>query len=157
MMLRMGARRRAQSEGRSTRQVQEQEMIRFRRELYRSGLRVRNVQDGAEVNIELKTGIEKLAETNLLQGRGADRAAEKPVLIKPKIEGDQGTERERLSPEVGQGLITGEGHRLQNIEFDPVPKVQASEAQAAIGTMSITNTEVIDQEAHLVPDLELLL
>ncbi|XP_048382365.1 E3 ubiquitin-protein ligase Topors-like [Stegostoma tigrinum] len=46
MMLRMGARRRAQSEGRSTRQVQEQEMIRFRRELYRSGLRVRNVQDG---------------------------------------------------------------------------------------------------------------
>ncbi|XP_067886726.1 topoisomerase I binding, arginine/serine-rich a isoform X2 [Heterodontus francisci] len=46
MMLRLGARRRAQSEGRSTRQVQEQEMINFRRELYRSGLRVRNVQDG---------------------------------------------------------------------------------------------------------------
>ncbi|XP_060695424.1 E3 ubiquitin-protein ligase Topors-like isoform X1 [Hemiscyllium ocellatum] len=46
MMQRMSARRRAQSEGRSTRQVQEQEMIRFRRELYRSGLRVRNVQDG---------------------------------------------------------------------------------------------------------------
>ncbi|GCB63529.1 hypothetical protein scyTo_0004435 [Scyliorhinus torazame] len=46
MMLRLGARRRAQSEGRSTRQVQEQEMINFRRELYRSGLRVRNIQDG---------------------------------------------------------------------------------------------------------------
>ncbi|XP_041042303.1 E3 ubiquitin-protein ligase Topors-like [Carcharodon carcharias] len=46
MMLRLGARRRAQSEGRSMRQVQEQEMINFRRELYRSGLRVRNVQDG---------------------------------------------------------------------------------------------------------------
>ncbi|XP_067839657.1 E3 ubiquitin-protein ligase Topors-like isoform X1 [Heptranchias perlo] len=46
MMLRLGARRRAQSEGRSTRQVQEQEMINFRRELYRSGVRVRNVQDG---------------------------------------------------------------------------------------------------------------
>ncbi|XP_078070163.1 E3 ubiquitin-protein ligase Topors-like isoform X1 [Mustelus asterias] len=46
MMQRLGARRRAQSEGRSARQVQEKEMIHFRQELYRSGLRVRNVQDG---------------------------------------------------------------------------------------------------------------
>ncbi|XP_051875326.1 E3 ubiquitin-protein ligase Topors-like isoform X1 [Pristis pectinata] len=46
MMTRLSARRRAQSQGVSTRQIQEQEMVNFRRELYRSGVRVRNVQDG---------------------------------------------------------------------------------------------------------------
>ncbi|XP_007904803.1 topoisomerase I binding, arginine/serine-rich a isoform X2 [Callorhinchus milii] len=46
MIARLGARRRAQSEGRSVRIFQEQEMVNFRRELYRSGVRVRNVQDG---------------------------------------------------------------------------------------------------------------
>lgn len=46
MMTRLSARRRAQSQGASTRQIQEQEMVNFRRELYRSGMRVRNVQDG---------------------------------------------------------------------------------------------------------------
>ncbi|XP_059830788.1 E3 ubiquitin-protein ligase Topors-like isoform X2 [Hypanus sabinus] len=46
MMSRLRARRRAQSQGVSARQIQEQEMVNFRRELYRSGVRVRNVQDG---------------------------------------------------------------------------------------------------------------
>ncbi|XP_034774157.1 E3 ubiquitin-protein ligase Topors-like [Acipenser ruthenus] len=46
MMLRLAARRRAQTEGRSVRLMQEQEMISFRRALYRTGVRVRNVHDG---------------------------------------------------------------------------------------------------------------
>ncbi|XP_006009600.1 E3 ubiquitin-protein ligase Topors isoform X2 [Latimeria chalumnae] len=46
MILRLASRRRAQAEGRSMHQIQEQEMINFRRALYRSGVRVRNVQDG---------------------------------------------------------------------------------------------------------------
>lgn len=46
MMLRLAARRVAASEGRSVRSIQEQEMINFRRELYRRGVRVRNVTDG---------------------------------------------------------------------------------------------------------------
>ncbi|XP_069778959.1 E3 ubiquitin-protein ligase Topors-like [Narcine bancroftii] len=46
MMTRVNTRRRAQSQGASIRQIQEQEMVNYRRELYRSGIRVRNVQDG---------------------------------------------------------------------------------------------------------------
>lgn len=46
MMLRLAARRVAASEGRSVRSIQDQEMINFRRELYRRGVRVRNVTDG---------------------------------------------------------------------------------------------------------------
>ncbi|KAJ8281061.1 hypothetical protein GJAV_G00063060 [Gymnothorax javanicus] len=46
MMNRLAARRRAQSEGRTPRALREQEMIRFRRGLYRTGVRVRNVRDG---------------------------------------------------------------------------------------------------------------
>lgn len=46
MMLRLAARRVAVSEGRSVRSIQDQEMINFRRELYRRGVRVRNVTDG---------------------------------------------------------------------------------------------------------------
>ncbi|XP_064191224.1 topoisomerase I binding, arginine/serine-rich a [Anguilla rostrata] len=46
MMTRLAARRRAQSEGRTLRALREQEVIRFRRALYRTGVRVRSVRDG---------------------------------------------------------------------------------------------------------------
>ncbi|KAK5865572.1 hypothetical protein PBY51_019835 [Eleginops maclovinus] len=46
MMRRLAAKRRAATEGRAVNNVQEQEMVNFRRELYRQGLRVRNVHDG---------------------------------------------------------------------------------------------------------------
>lgn len=46
MMLRLEAKRRAESEGRVVNNVREQEMINFRRELYRQGVRVRSVRDG---------------------------------------------------------------------------------------------------------------
>lgn len=46
MMLRLAARRVAASEGRALRSIQEQEMINFRRELYRRDVRVRSVTDG---------------------------------------------------------------------------------------------------------------
>uniref|UniRef100_A0A8C7YDN2 E3 ubiquitin-protein ligase Topors n=1 Tax=Oryzias sinensis TaxID=183150 RepID=A0A8C7YDN2_9TELE len=46
MMARLAARRRAESEGRTVNNVREQEMVNFRRELYRQGVRVRNVRDG---------------------------------------------------------------------------------------------------------------
>lgn len=45
MMRRLAARRRAASEGRPTSNIREQEMINFRRELYRRGVRVQNVCD----------------------------------------------------------------------------------------------------------------
>ncbi|XP_012687301.1 topoisomerase I binding, arginine/serine-rich a [Clupea harengus] len=45
MMMRLAARRRAENEGRSMRALQEQEMIKFRRALYRRGVRVRTVRD----------------------------------------------------------------------------------------------------------------
>ncbi|XP_061882817.1 topoisomerase I binding, arginine/serine-rich a [Entelurus aequoreus] len=46
VMMTMAARRKAASEGRTLHNVREQEMINFRRDLYRQGLRVRNVRDG---------------------------------------------------------------------------------------------------------------
>ncbi|XP_008285320.1 topoisomerase I binding, arginine/serine-rich a [Stegastes partitus] len=46
VMTRLAARRRAASEGRAVNSVREQEMVNFRRELYRRGFRVRNVRDG---------------------------------------------------------------------------------------------------------------
>ncbi|KAG2466851.1 topoisomerase I binding, arginine/serine-rich a [Polypterus senegalus] len=46
MMLRLAARRQAQPDGRSARVMQEQNMINFRRALYRNGMRVRSVRDG---------------------------------------------------------------------------------------------------------------
>lgn len=46
MMMRLAAKRRAASEGRAVNSVREQEMINFRRELYRRGVRVRTVRDG---------------------------------------------------------------------------------------------------------------
>ncbi|KPP71745.1 E3 ubiquitin-protein ligase Topors-like [Scleropages formosus] len=46
MMTMMAARRRAQNEGRTVRHLREQEMVSFRRALYRSGVRVRSVRDG---------------------------------------------------------------------------------------------------------------
>lgn len=46
MMLRLAARRVAASEGRVVSSIRDQEMINFRRELYRRGVRVRNVTDG---------------------------------------------------------------------------------------------------------------
>ncbi|XP_070830070.1 topoisomerase I binding, arginine/serine-rich a [Chaetodon trifascialis] len=46
MMMRLAAKRRAASEGRAVNRVREQEMINFRRELYRQGVRVRGVRDG---------------------------------------------------------------------------------------------------------------
>uniref|UniRef100_A0A8D0KMN2 E3 ubiquitin-protein ligase Topors n=1 Tax=Salvator merianae TaxID=96440 RepID=A0A8D0KMN2_SALMN len=46
MIRRLASRRQAILEGRTTRQIQEQEMINFRRALYRSGIRVRSVEDG---------------------------------------------------------------------------------------------------------------
>lgn len=46
MIRRLSSLRQASLEGRSMRQIQEQEMINFRRALYRSGIRVRNIEDG---------------------------------------------------------------------------------------------------------------
>ncbi|XP_036407252.1 E3 ubiquitin-protein ligase Topors-like [Megalops cyprinoides] len=46
MMMRLAARRRAQSKGRTVRHLREQEMVTFRRALYRTGVRVRSVRDG---------------------------------------------------------------------------------------------------------------
>lgn len=46
MMMRLAAKRRAASEGRAVNSVREQEMVNFRRELYRRGVRVRSVRDG---------------------------------------------------------------------------------------------------------------
>lgn len=46
MMTRLAAKRRAASEGRIVTNVREQEMVNFRRELYRQGVRVRSVRDG---------------------------------------------------------------------------------------------------------------
>ncbi|XP_048118884.1 topoisomerase I binding, arginine/serine-rich a [Alosa alosa] len=45
MMMRLAARRRAENEGRAMRALQEQELIKFRRALYRRGVRVRSVRD----------------------------------------------------------------------------------------------------------------
>lgn len=45
MMMRLSARRRAENEGRTMRALREQEMIKFRRALYRRGVRVRSVRD----------------------------------------------------------------------------------------------------------------
>lgn len=46
MMMRFVARRKAASEGRTVNSIAAQEMINFRRELYRQGVRVRSVRDG---------------------------------------------------------------------------------------------------------------
>ncbi|XP_028567751.2 E3 ubiquitin-protein ligase Topors-like isoform X1 [Podarcis muralis] len=46
MIRRLASRRQACLEGRSMRQIQEQEIINFRRALYRSGTRVRSIEDG---------------------------------------------------------------------------------------------------------------
>ncbi|XP_018409974.1 PREDICTED: E3 ubiquitin-protein ligase Topors [Nanorana parkeri] len=46
MMRRLASRRQASAEGRAMRQIQEQELVNFRRALYRSGMHVRNIQDG---------------------------------------------------------------------------------------------------------------
>ncbi|KAJ8403692.1 hypothetical protein AAFF_G00350180 [Aldrovandia affinis] len=46
MMMRLATRRRAQSKGRTVRHLREQEMVTFRRALYRTGVRVRSVRDG---------------------------------------------------------------------------------------------------------------
>ncbi|XP_035039034.1 topoisomerase I binding, arginine/serine-rich a [Hippoglossus stenolepis] len=46
MMMRLAAKRKAASEGRAVNSVREQEMVNFRRELYRQGVRVRTVRDG---------------------------------------------------------------------------------------------------------------
>ncbi|XP_053558630.1 E3 ubiquitin-protein ligase Topors [Bombina bombina] len=46
MIRRLASRRQASAEGRSMRQIQEQELVNFRRALYRSGVRVRSIQDG---------------------------------------------------------------------------------------------------------------
>ncbi|XP_066469373.1 E3 ubiquitin-protein ligase Topors [Tiliqua scincoides] len=46
MIRRLASRRQASLEGRSMRQIQEQEIINFRRALYRSGSRVRSIEDG---------------------------------------------------------------------------------------------------------------
>nr|XP_056704939.1 E3 ubiquitin-protein ligase Topors [Euleptes europaea] len=46
MIRRLSSLRQASLEGRSMRQIQEQEIINFRRALYRSGIRVRNIEDG---------------------------------------------------------------------------------------------------------------
>ncbi|XP_071586570.1 E3 ubiquitin-protein ligase Topors isoform X1 [Heliangelus exortis] len=46
MMRRLASRRRASAEGRSLRQIQEEDMINFRRALYRTGVRIRSIQDG---------------------------------------------------------------------------------------------------------------
>lgn len=46
MMRRLAARHRAETEGRSVQSLREQEVVKFRRALYRRGLRVQSVQDG---------------------------------------------------------------------------------------------------------------
>ncbi|XP_017671923.1 PREDICTED: E3 ubiquitin-protein ligase Topors isoform X1 [Lepidothrix coronata] len=46
MMKRLASRRQASAEGRSLRQIQEEDMINFRRALYRTGVRIRSIQDG---------------------------------------------------------------------------------------------------------------
>ncbi|NXJ06580.1 TOPRS ligase, partial [Odontophorus gujanensis] len=46
MIRRLASRRQASAEGRYLRQIQEEDMINFRRALYRTGVRVRSVQDG---------------------------------------------------------------------------------------------------------------
>ncbi|XP_010075846.1 PREDICTED: LOW QUALITY PROTEIN: E3 ubiquitin-protein ligase Topors, partial [Pterocles gutturalis] len=46
MIRRLASRRQASTEGRSVRQIQEEEMINFRRALYRTGVRIRSIQDG---------------------------------------------------------------------------------------------------------------
>lgn len=46
IMTKLAAQRRAASEGRTVNNLREQEMINFRKELYRQGVRVRNVRDG---------------------------------------------------------------------------------------------------------------
>lgn len=46
MMKRLAAKRKAASEGRTVQSVREQEMVNFRRELYRQGVRIRTVRDG---------------------------------------------------------------------------------------------------------------
>ncbi|XP_062985265.1 E3 ubiquitin-protein ligase Topors [Elgaria multicarinata webbii] len=46
MIRRLASRRQASLEGRSMRQIQEQDIINFRRALYRSGTRVRSIEDG---------------------------------------------------------------------------------------------------------------
>ncbi|NXP32475.1 TOPRS ligase, partial [Leiothrix lutea] len=46
MIRRLASRRKASAEGRSLRQIQEEDMISFRRALYRTGVRIRSVQDG---------------------------------------------------------------------------------------------------------------
>ncbi|XP_061875033.1 E3 ubiquitin-protein ligase Topors isoform X2 [Colius striatus] len=46
MMRRLASRRQASAEGRSLRQIQEEDMINFRRALYRTGVRIRSIQDG---------------------------------------------------------------------------------------------------------------
>ncbi|XP_075442721.1 E3 ubiquitin-protein ligase Topors-like [Ascaphus truei] len=45
---RLASRRQASTEGQFMRQIQEQELINFRRALYRSGVHVRNIQDGGQ-------------------------------------------------------------------------------------------------------------
>ncbi|XP_058497160.1 topoisomerase I binding, arginine/serine-rich a [Solea solea] len=49
MMTRLAAKRRAAREGRAVSNVREQEMINFRRELYRQGVKVRTVRDGGRL------------------------------------------------------------------------------------------------------------
>ncbi|XP_069735877.1 E3 ubiquitin-protein ligase Topors [Phaenicophaeus curvirostris] len=46
MIRRLASRRQASAEGRSLRQIQEEDMISFRRALYRTGVRIRSIQDG---------------------------------------------------------------------------------------------------------------
>ncbi|XP_010001229.1 PREDICTED: E3 ubiquitin-protein ligase Topors [Chaetura pelagica] len=46
MMRRLASRRQASAEGRALRQIQEEDMISFRRALYRTGVRIRSIQDG---------------------------------------------------------------------------------------------------------------
>ncbi|KFQ21394.1 E3 ubiquitin-protein ligase Topors, partial [Mesitornis unicolor] len=46
MIRRLASRRQASTEGRSLRQIQEEDMINFRRALYRTGVRIRSIQDG---------------------------------------------------------------------------------------------------------------
>ncbi|XP_010017629.1 PREDICTED: E3 ubiquitin-protein ligase Topors [Nestor notabilis] len=46
MMRRLASRRQASAEGRALRQIQEEDLINFRRALYRTGVRIRSIQDG---------------------------------------------------------------------------------------------------------------
>ncbi|XP_042643969.1 E3 ubiquitin-protein ligase Topors [Tyto alba] len=46
MIRRLASRRKASAEGRSLRQIREEDMISFRRALYRTGVRIRSIQDG---------------------------------------------------------------------------------------------------------------